>query len=460
MFWRLLIILAVTAPISALAIGEKDSGYRGIWYCNQTTNDEYVYKYSGGLGTYCSNHIPMAIYAPQVEKTFFVYGGAKEDKNTLIEMVSCYDHKTGQVPRPTSLLDKKTEDAHDNPVLSIDSSGYLWVFASAHGTSRPAYIFRSQKPYDIDAFDQILETNFSYPQPWYVENKGFFFLHTHYEKGHRVLFWMTSPDGKTWSERHPLAHIDQGHYQVSWPGPGKIGSCFDFHPKDLGLNSRTNLYYVETTDFGNSWHAADGAPIETPITSINSPALVHNYQAEGLLMYGKDLKFDSEGRPVFLHVTSKGWKPGPAQGPHTWRIAHWTGSAWEINAITESGNNYDSGALYIESDGLWRVIGPTETGPQPYNPGGEIAVWTSRDKGEHWTKEEQLTFNSEFNHTYVRSPLNANPGFYAFWADGHGRKPSPSRLYFYDKTRDTVFRLPSAMVSTSQPPQPVIKAIP
>ena len=35
-------------------------------------------KYSGGLGTYTAKHVPMAIYVPEVEKIFLVYGGAKE----------------------------------------------------------------------------------------------------------------------------------------------------------------------------------------------------------------------------------------------------------------------------------------------------------------------------------------------------------------------------------------------
>ncbi|MBN2308178.1 MAG: LamG domain-containing protein, partial [Candidatus Hydrogenedentes bacterium] len=43
-------------------INEKDDGYRGIWYYNQPSGDEYVYKYSGGLGTYCAKHIPHAWY--------------------------------------------------------------------------------------------------------------------------------------------------------------------------------------------------------------------------------------------------------------------------------------------------------------------------------------------------------------------------------------------------------------
>ncbi len=35
----------------------------------------------------------------------------------------------------------------------------------------------------------------------------------------------------------------------------------------------------------------------------------------------------------------------------------------------------------------WRIIGSTETGPQPYNTGGEVAIWKSVNKGKTWTKE-------------------------------------------------------------------------
>ena len=46
---------------------------------NQPSGDEYAYKYSGGLGTYCAKHQPFAVHCPEVEKTFFCYGGATAD---------------------------------------------------------------------------------------------------------------------------------------------------------------------------------------------------------------------------------------------------------------------------------------------------------------------------------------------------------------------------------------------
>jgi len=432
----------------------KADGYRGIWYFNQKIDSPYVYKYSGGLGTYCMKHVPMAVYAPKANKTFFVYGGTKPGKQSLLEMVSYYDHATGQVPRPTILLDKKTSDAHDNPVLAIDGAGHLWIFASAHGTARPAYIFKSKQPYTIDEFDQVVERNFSYPQPWYMGDRGFLFMHTLYEDNGRSMFCATSPDGLTWSEPRRLARIDSGHYQVTWPHENKVGSAFDYHPAGKGLNARTNLYYLETQDMGETWHTVAGEPITPPLTEAANPALIHDYAAEGLVMYVKDLNFDPQGRPAILHVTSRGWVPGPENGPYEMRVAYWRDGKWEIKKVAPCDHNYDSGSLYIDPDGTWRVIAPTEPGPQPYGTGGEIALWTSTDAGATWNKTRDVTTGSPYNHGHVRRPLNAHPDFYAYWADGDARKESESRLYFCDKNGQNLRQLPTTMETDFATPEP------
>src|SRR3954467_4481746 len=109
-----------SGAISCAAPAERADGYRGIWYSNQPTGDEYKYKYSGGFATYPQQHVPIAIYSKEANKTFFVYGGTVKGKQELLHVVSYYDHATGEVPRPRILLDKKTDDAHDNPTLQID----------------------------------------------------------------------------------------------------------------------------------------------------------------------------------------------------------------------------------------------------------------------------------------------------------------------------------------------------
>ncbi|MCA9124103.1 MAG: BNR-4 repeat-containing protein [Planctomycetaceae bacterium] len=421
---------------------------------NQPSNDEYVYKYSGGLGTYCAKHRPFAIYCQQVDKTFFCYGGTTANSHReLLHMVSYFDHKTRTVPRPTILLNKQTNDAHDNPVLSVDDQGYLWIFSTSHGTARPSYIHRSTRPYDINEFQlvpatrvesgqQIPMTNFSYMQAWHRPGEGFLCFFTRYNyPASRTICFMHSRDGIEWSEWQRLAAIDEGHYQISALGRSRAGTMFNYHPKGKGLNWRTNLYYLETRDLGESWQTVDGQSLALPLTEVKNSALVYDYAADGLNVYLKDVRFDEFDHPVLLYITSKGYESGPRNDPRTWTIARWSGTGWSIHPVTTSDNNYDMGELCIESPEDWRIVGPTETGPQPYNPGGEVAMWQSRDGGATWRKLSSLTSGSTMNHTYVRHALNAHPDFYALWADGHGRQPSESNLYFSNRD-GVVFVLP------------------
>ncbi len=187
-FQRLLFLLfvVITTAAAAQPVGKPAEGYRGIWYFIGPTKNEYAYKYSGGLGTYPANHYPFSVYAPAVNKTFFCYGGVTDSTSReLCHMVGVFDHKTGMVSRPTLLLNKQTDDAHDNPVIQVDDQGYVWIFSTSHGTERPSFIHKSREPYRIDAFDRIDATrldkdgktvpfnNFSYLQVYRQQGQAF-----------------------------------------------------------------------------------------------------------------------------------------------------------------------------------------------------------------------------------------------------------------------------------------------
>ena len=448
----------------AKLLNKQANGFNGIWYmiagagsAGQVTN-KYKYKYSGGLGTYPSNHYPFSVYAPEVDKTFFCYGGTDEGGKTLIHTVSYFDHKTGEVARPVMVVDKATNDAHDNPVIQIDKDGYIWLFSTSHGVSRPSFIHKSVKPYDIAAFERVAATkivngkkvpmdNFSYLQIYYTKEEGFLGLFTRYEKeGGRVIKYMSSPDGVEWSEWKDLSRLGVGQYQTSGNRDKLVGTAFNYHPKRRvrgGLDFRTNLYYLHSTDFGKTWQSVDGKPVELPLREVKNAALVHDYDSEERNVYISDVNFDEKGNPVILYVTSKGPQPGPEDGPREWHTAHWTGKKWKIRGFSSANNNYDMGSIYIEK-GKWFIVAPTTVGPQDFNTGGEMVLWQSSNKGKKWKRVKQLTVNSKYNHTYARRPVRVHPDFYALWADGHGRQPSESRFYFSDKAGN-VYRLPQEM---------------
>lgn len=441
-------------------------GYRGIWYMNQPTGDAYRYKYSGGFATYPQWHLPIAIYAPEARKTFFVLGGSNgnisERKDELVHLVGYFNHESRKVSRPVRLLNKKTEDAHDNPVLSIDASGHLWVFSAAHGVSRPAYVHRSRRPYDIADWELIRSDNFSYPQPWFLPGrKEFLFLHTLYRDGQRSLHFSRSRDGRQWTEPELFAHIDMGDYQISWPHQDKVATVFDMHPSEgragKGLNYRTNLYYLESADAGRTWRTVEGREVTLPLRAVDNPARVFDYLSLDQSVYLKDLAFTPNGRPIVLYLTSRGFAPGPTSGPYEWWTAHWDGRQWQRHKFGESDHNYDHGSLYVEGN-LWRIIAPLAPGPQPFGTGGEMEMWTSTNQGQSWQRVRRMTDQSQHNHSYARKPLNAHPDFYAIWADGNPLAPSSSRVHF--ATRDgAVYTLPEKMTAAEEPALPRRQAL-
>ncbi len=429
-------------------------GYRGIWF-ELGSKFEFGDKYSGGLGTYTANHLPVAQYVPEVNKTFFVYGGTPSaDRRVLIIFVSYYDHATGQVPRPVALyMDPSVDDPHDNASLHVDGDGFVWVLKSGRGRRRPGLIFRTTRPYNLSEFEKVAEQEFTYPQIWTGSgDHGMFMLFTKYFPGTkygpaRHLFWKHSEDGLTWSEDFALAEFG-GHYQTSgrWQGASgetKFATFFNYHPESQ-VDRRTNVYYAQTTDEGRTWTTADGTVLDLPLREPENTALVLPLLEEEVYMYSCDLNFDAQGNPILLFILTRSGEPGPEGDPREWVVLHWEGTQWVKRVVTRSDHNYDMGSLYVEGDS-WRIIGPTGRAPQPWGTGGEMETWVSHDSGKTWSRERVLTANSRYNHSYARRPLNAHPDFSAFWADGHATEISPSYLYFSNLDGTSVHRLPYEM---------------
>ncbi len=443
------VCLVLYMHTSLFAQNARVNGYKGIWFTLGQFSD-YGDKYSGGLGTYTSSHVPVAIYSKAADKTFFVYGGTtQEDQKHLLIMISYYDHIKKRVPKPVIVYDKNgVDDPHDNASIAIDDKGHIWVFVSGRNTSRPGIIFKSHLPYSIDRFDKIKEGDMTYPQPWWIAGKGFLYLFTKYTKG-RELYWSTSKDGQQWTEEQKLSGMG-GHYQVSNVWNGKLVSAFNYHPGG-NVDKRTNVYVAQTSDMGKTWTNIDGKPLQAPLSNPQNDALIKDYEKEGKLVYLNDLNFDEEGNPVILAVVSNDYKPGPGGDPRQWIVMHRTKKSWRFDTICTSTHNYDMGSLYIEKN-HWQIVGPTDAGPQCYGTGGEMVMWESEDTGKTWHKKRQLTAKSKRNHSYARRPVSAEADFYAFWADGNADTLSESVIYFCNKQGNEVWKLPYTMKGDFEKP--------
>ncbi|MGB2312986.1 MAG: BNR-4 repeat-containing protein, partial [Flavobacteriaceae bacterium] len=393
----LIIILMVMDGKGQSLENKKMAGYRPIWF---ELNQKYEYgdKYSGALGTYTAKHHPLAIYANAVDKTFFVYGGTKSSESKhLLCMIGEYDHSSGLLSQPLVVCDKMgVDDPHDNPSILIDDHGYIWVFVSGRGRVRMGFKYKSKKPYSIEGFEKITTEEMTYPQPKKM-GSTFFNFFTKYT-GVRQLYFEKSKNGIHWSEDRLLAAIPEkkdqksGHYQISAQyQEKKMGTFFNRHPNGI-VDRRTDLYYLETKDMGETWTTAGQQSISIPVTEKSSPSRVVDYASLKKNIYLKDMVFDSKGRPICLYIRSNGHKPGPQSQPYEWCITKWNGSQWTTHTITTSDHNYDMGSLLFFKKELY-LVAPTAIGSQKWGVGGELQVWKSHDSGAHWIKEKDLTQN-------------------------------------------------------------------
>jgi hypothetical protein len=461
----LLLVILICPPYQDLEgqglRNQRMDGYRGIWF---ELGQKYPFgdKYAGGLGTYTAKHRPMAVYSSEVEKTFFVYGGTtNREERHLLCMTGAFDHRNGSVSRPVVAWDKMgVDDPHDNPSICIDHKGYIHIYVSGRGNRRPGIKLKSYEPFSIDSFRVISVAEFTYPQVWKA-GEGLFHFFTRYT-GTRELYFQKSSDGKEWSSIKKLAGIRSpgdslsGHYQLSdvYEDGRLIGTFFNRH-KNGHPDTRTGLYYICTTDQGETWTDAEGRQLAIPVVDTGSSAKVLDFEMQGLHVYLKDMDYDSNGNPICLVLTSQGHEPGPGNAPYTLRLVRRNPhtSGWEQIPVCESDHNYDMGSLYL-TDSLWYVVAPVADPPQAWGVGGEVVLYGSRDEGGQWELLKQITRSSELNHSYIRRPENFSPPFCFFWASGHPHRQSISELYFGD-FRGRVWKLPYTMGSENAFPQRV-----
>jgi len=422
-------------------------GYRGIWY-SIGQDKGFGPKYSGGLGTYPANMVPMAVYDEVSDTTWFVYGGTTAESNKDLQiMIGAWHHSDDTVSRPTTVRDSGgLSDAHANPSMTIGPDGHLYI-ASATRHSFEGRIYRSLRPRDHSEFEVVYTGYIAYPQFWYHPSHGFIILHTRYSGSSRFLYSIRSQDGINWDSPINYARFN-GHYQNSALLPdGSIVTAFNYHPG--GVDHRTNIYVMRSSDGGQTWTDIDGNPLSLPLDSASNSALALDAEARDELVYIMDMAYDLDGNPIILYLTSLNAATGPNGDPRTWRVLHRDGTNWQERIITTSTNNYDLGSIIVDGS-TWTVIGPTGTGPQEFMTGGEIAVWTSTNSGESWSSQA-LTRNSVLNHTYARRPVPYHDGFVAFWADGDASTESESSLYVSNK-EGTVYQLPRNMNTDREAP--------
>lgn len=434
-------------------VERMESDYRGVWYCCGTVNvlDGNNHVYSGPMATYSAWHRPMAVYAPAVNTTYFVFGNERN-----APAIGSYDHDTRTYTRPVVLGANTDGDAHRNPTLLLDDTGHLFVFYGAHND--PTRVLRSDRPYEAGAWRKcaaIVDPTTSYPQPYQLLPGEVFVSYRERSSGWRSR--VSRSNVETWEDPvdivefegnaiYAMSIAETGDYphsiHLAWSRLGG-GTEEEIRTKHLWAR-RYNIYYARSGDGGRTWQRSDGSPYDLPVREADAEKL---YDSGESGVWLKDIQLDSDGRPLILFIDAN-----PFTYVSHWKCGRLRGDGWRFSDIAVGDHMYDDGGMVIE-DGSVTVYAPT-TPSQPREDGGEIDVWRSADGDAPWERCDPLTVGSDLSHNNVKVVFNHRTGpgdMQVIWSYGDSVSPPStreSRLFTYGRGMDK----PRMIRSTATPP--------
>jgi hypothetical protein len=183
----------------------------------------------------------------------------------------------------------------------------------------------------------------------------------------------------------PAAFRHRPYVKYASDGKGTVHLAYtEGHPRDFD-NSLYHLYYRE-----GKLHRSDGSVIGSLAEGLREPA-------EGTRIFRgdprnvawvSDLELDAEGRPFVAYSVQKdsaGLPPGQGGADHRYRLARWTGKAWEDHEIAFAGtrlyageDDYTGGVALVPGDPT-RVFISTNADPTSGAP-----LVSATDARRHW----------------------------------------------------------------------------
>lgn len=403
-------------------------GSSGIDVDNDGNNDK-ISKYSSSLGFGSHKHAPVAIERPASAGSsqsyiYFVYSGpvtldgtstiastagqgnrstssafhfATNKSPVLGIYVSKFNPLTNKATKPVLVHAKYTDDFHDNAVINMDDDGYIYVMISGRNNGRQMMLYRSNAAYSLDSFTDVTPDTpntahkISYPKFFWTDNGYFRLVYSDYDSAGNRDLWSAkvTPDGSgkaTFSQEEPISQLHgYGHYAIGDARGNDIVLAFNEH--SAGVDKRTNLYYMHSSDGGETWKNADNVNISLPLTttSLSSVAVKEYNGFEERLIYIKDIAFETDQNgnkfPEIVVVGIVGALGTPLHQPNASYdryFATWNrnsgNSGWLGRRFSEQvDHNYSGAALHQSSSGTSVIYAQTPQGQENYLAGGAIA---------------------------------------------------------------------------------------
>jgi len=319
-------------------------------------------------------------------------------------------------------LGRGSKDHHDGPVIWADEEDYLHVLFGCHRT--PGTHLISKQPGSIgsslDSWDTgpQIAPGVSYPTFFRIyDNKVLMY----YRTGGHTSSWtyrITDDNGKSWAG--PVRDVTDMDIKgrTEWSSyhtvlPGRDGRflhvafiSYDdnksddpkrfYNPRyDRAVDNewKYNLYYVKINLQTHEVTNFDGESMKTPIDIDQADANCRiwdtTWRGAGV---PPTIALDENGDPTFLHVLS-----GETLEDHHYYYVRKAGGKWKRTLITRSNHQWNSCHLARDEDGTlhaYLIVGDGYLDTGGYMDGyggGAVEEWSSRNKGDTWKKQKDLT---------------------------------------------------------------------
>lgn len=305
-------------------------------------------------------------------------------RDDLHPVVAQHNLRTGAwtVTDVAPIFGNIASDGHNYFRVIVDGAGFVHVWGNMH--AEPLKYAVSTAPNSIAAFTAKAamvgthEDKVTYPSPLRRESTGdlFFSYRNGTSGGGAVYLNRYSVATKTWHRIGVLVDgtdTDEGVYtsEILLDHNEVMHLAYCFRTSD-SPNTNHDVCYVRSTDFGQTWQSATGAPVSTPLTPASSPIVFPTALTGSGLLNSPTLSVDSTG---VVHISFLLFdSAGKTNVYHLW----FAGGQWRGEFVTNSTYRMplDGGGVISSRTARPGVV---SSGPNTY------ILWRSMDDGKAGT---------------------------------------------------------------------------
>ena len=404
------------------------------------------YHYS----TNSSGHNPQIIsganFNPQIyyysgthNRTYYLWMQKGGTGYSIETMVFYYDHNTEELSESYGVGagTQGATDAHAHGAIMVADDGHIIVIheklwnTGNSGHNSEYQVKRSILPEDPSAGFELVHTTVTgnaYPHMWKTANGDLFvssrygsdYFYDHY----RIMLYKSTDNGLIWYAGTVIIDFGTGenywtyHARIIQKDSEGINLCVNRCTRDPGYGYPDN-YYLHSED-GETWTNIDDSYTKNTSTqgSINCMEMDNYYLIEHSdddydVRYITTGCFSPDGN---LYLIQTDCNRTSVTNPGYWYFRYWENGEWQKIDMSYVVPDCVRPISYWE-DFIYGIYSYSETTFDVYvtrtETNREIQRWQTTDRGETWTKVEDITSNSDYDHQSLASTINSDSPYIA-----------------------------------------------